>query len=253
MMKVAIVTGGGQGIGEGIVKQLVEDGFAVAVADINVETAKKVAEEVGNGSKGYAVNVASHEEVHQLVEDVVADFGHIDVMVNNAGICRIEPFLEQTDKALDDLLNINVKGAFYGTYEAAHQFIKQGTKGKIINASSIAGHEGFTPLAAYSATKFAVRGMTQTAAKELAQYGITVNAYCPGVVLTPMWDEIDRRLAEINHVPVGDSLKATLEGIALGRGETPADVANLVSFLASEKSDYITGQAILVDGGMHYV
>ncbi|MFD0705497.1 acetoin reductase [Alloscardovia venturai] len=252
-MKVAIVTGGGQGIGEGIVRQLAQDGFTVAVADINKDNADKVAASVGNDSKGYYVNVASHDDVKKLVEDVVADFGQLDVMVNNAGICRVEPFLEQTDKALDDLLDINVKGAFYGTYEAAHQFIKQGTKGKIINASSIAGHEGFTPLAAYSATKFAVRGLTQTAAKELAQYGITVNAFCPGIVLTPMWDEIDRRLSEINHVPVGESLKKTIEGIALGRGETPADVANLVSFLASEKSDYITGQAILVDGGMKYV
>lgn len=174
-------------------------------------------------------------------------------MVNNAGICRIEPFLEMTDKALDDIVDINIKGAFYGTYEAAQQMVKQGTKGKIINASSIAGHEGFVPLAAYSASKFAVRGLTQTAAKELAKYQITVNAYCPGIVLTPMWDEIDRRLGEINHVPVGESLKETMKGIALGRGETPADVANLVSFLASDKADYITGQAMIVDGGMQYV
>lgn len=107
-------------------------------------------------------------------------------MVNNAGICRIEPFLEMTDKALDDIVDISIKGAFYGMYEAAQQMVKQGTKGKIINASSIAGHEGFVPLAAYSASKFAVRGLTQTAAKELAKYQITVNAYCPGIVLTPM-------------------------------------------------------------------
>ncbi len=150
-------------------------------------------------------------------------------------------------------MDINIKGAFYGTYEAAQQMVKQGTKGKIINASSIAGHEGFVPLAAYSASKFAVRGLTQTAAKELAKYQITVNAYCPGIVLTPMWDEIDRRLGEINHVPVGESLKETMKGIALDRGETPADVANLVSFLASDKADYITGQAMIVDGGMQYV
>lgn len=197
--------------------------------------------------------MASHEDVKKLVADVVADYGRLDAMVNNAGICRIEPFLEMTDKALDDIVDINIKGAFYGTYEAAQQMVKQGTKGKIINASSIAGHEGFVPLAAYSASKFAVRGLAQTAAKELAKYQITVNAYCPGIVLTPMWDEIDRRLGEINHVPVGESLKETMKGIALGRGETPADVANLVSFLASDKADYITGQAMIVDGGMQYV
>lgn len=108
-------------------------------------------------------------------------------------------------------MDINIKGAFYGTYEAAQQMVKQGTKGKIINASSIAGHEGFVPLAAYSASKFAVRGLTQTAAKELAKYQITVNAYCPGIVLTPMWDEIDRRLGEINHVPVGGVVEGNHE------------------------------------------
>lgn len=253
MAKVAIVTGGGQGIGEGIARQLAQDGFTVAVADINKETAAKVASDIGGGSKGYYVNVAKHDEMQQLIKDVVADFDHIDVMVNNAGIVRVEPFLESTDQALDDILNINIKGAWFGTLEAAKQFIAQGTKGKIINASSIAGHEGFVPLAAYSASKFAVRGFTQTTAKELAKYNITVNAYCPGIVLTPMWDDIDHRLGQINGVPDGESIKATLSSIALGRFEQPTDVANLVSFLASDKADYITGQAILVDGGMKFV
>ena len=107
-------------------------------------------------------------------------------------------------------------------------------------------------LGIYSATKFAVRGLTQTAAQELAKDKITVNAYCPGIVLTPMWDQIDAEMAKIYNLPLGASLQKNIDSIALGRGETPVDVANLVSFLADLKSDYITGQSIIVDGGIDY-
>lgn len=252
MKRVAIVTGAGQGIGAGIAKQLAADGLTVAVADLKEDNAKKVAAEIGQGAQGYFVDVAQKQSVFDLVAAVVKDFEHLDVMVNNAGIAKIGPLIDAEEKDISQILDINVKGDIYGIQAAAKQFQKQKTGGKIINACSIAGHQGFEMLGIYSATKFAVRGLTQTAAQELAKDKITVNAYCPGIVLTPMWDQIDAEMAKIYNLPLGASLQKNIDSIALGRGETPADVANLVSFLANPKSDYITGQSIIVDGGIDY-
>lgn len=252
MKRVAIVTGAGQGIGAGIAKQLAADGLTVAVADLKEDNAKKVAAEIGQGAQGYFVDVAQKQSVFNLVAAVVKDFEHLDVMVNNAGIAKIGPLIDAEEKDISQILDINVKGDIYGIQAAAKQFQKQKTGGKIINACSIAGHQGFEMLGIYSATKFAVRGLTQTAAQELAKDKITVNAYCPGIVLTPMWDQIDAEMAKIYNLPLGASLQKNIDSIALGRGETPADVANLVSFLADPKSDYITGQSIIVDGGIDY-
>ncbi|WP_272660447.1 SDR family oxidoreductase, partial [Providencia sp. PROV112] len=147
---------------------------------------------------------------------------------------------------------INVDGTMWGIQAASEKFQERKHKGKIINASSIAGHDGFAMLGVYSATKFAVRALTQAAAKEYASSGITVNAYCPGIVGTDMWVEIDERFAEITGAPKGETYKKYVEGIALGRAQTPDDVASLVAFLASDDSDYITGQSILTDGGIVY-
>ena len=252
MKRVAIVTGAGQGIGAGIAKQLAADGLTVAVADLKEDNAKKIAAEIGQGAQGYFVDVAQKQSVFDLVAAVVKDFEHLDVMVNNAGIAKIGPLIDAEEKDISQILDINVKGDIYGIQAAAKQFQKQKTGGKIINACSIAGHQGFEMLGIYSATKFAVRGLTQTAAQELAKDKITVNAYCPGIVLTPMWDQIDAEMAKIYNLPLGASLQKNIDSIALGRGETPADVANLVSFLADPKSDYITGQSIIVDGGIDY-
>lgn len=252
MKRVAIVTGAGQGIGAGIAKQLAADGLTVAVADLKEDNAKKVAAEIGQGAQGYFVDVAQKQSVFDLVAAVVKDFEHLDVMVNNAGIAKIGPLIDAEEKDISQILDINIKGDIYGIQAAAKQFKKQKTGGKIINACSIAGHQGFEMLGIYSATKFAVRGLTQTAAQELAKDKITVNAYCPGIVLTPMWDQIDAEMAKIYNLPLGASLQKNIDSIALGRGETPADVANLVSFLADPKSDYITGQSIIVDGGIDY-
>lgn len=254
--KVALITGAGQGIGEGIAKQLANDGFQVALAGRHLDKVQRVANDINEaGGKAIAIkaDVQSKQEVFDSVAQTVAQLGHLDVFVNNAGIAHVAQVINTEEEDLDRLLNINVKGTVFGIQAAATQFKKQGIPGKIINASSIAGHEGFELLGAYSATKFAIRGITQAAAKELAQDKITVNAYCPGIVLTPMWDQIDAEMGELHGVPAGESIKQYLSGIALGRGEQPADVANLVSFLASDKADYITGQAIMVDGGIKYV
>ncbi len=254
--KVALVTGAGQGIGEGIACQLAADGFSVALAGRHLDKVQRVADDIQkNGGEALAIeaDVQYRDQVFDSVQKTVDAFGHLDVFVNNAGIAHVAQICNTDEADLDRLLNINIKGTVFGIQAAAQQFRKQGTPGKIINASSIAGHEGFELLGAYSATKFAIRGLTQAAAKELARYQITVNAYCPGIVLTPMWDQIDAEMGELNNVEKGESLKQYLQGIALGRGEQPEDVASLVSFLASEKANYVTGQAIMVDGGIKYV
>jgi meso-butanediol dehydrogenase/(S,S)-butanediol dehydrogenase/diacetyl reductase len=147
---------------------------------------------------------------------------------------------------------VNVDGVLWGIQAAARKFMQRKQQGKIINASSIAGHEGSPMLGVYSATKFAVRALTQAAAQEYASHGITVNAYCPGIVGTDMWVEIDERFAELTGTPVGATYKKYVERIALGRAQTPEDVASFVAYLAGPDSDYMTGQAPIIDGGLVY-
>jgi meso-butanediol dehydrogenase/(S,S)-butanediol dehydrogenase/diacetyl reductase len=140
----------------------------------------------------------------------------------------------------------------WGIQAAAKKFQQRKPKGKIINASSVAGHDGFAMLGVYFATKFAVRALTQVAAQEYAGDGITVNAYCPGIVGTDMWVEIDQRFADLTGAAVGATYKKYVEGIAFGRAQTPEDVAAFVSFLAGPDSDYMTGQSPIIDGGLVY-
>ena len=151
---------------------------------------------------------------------------------------------------VDKVMNINVKGVLFGTQAAAEQMKNQDGIGKIINACSIAGHESYEMLGLYCASKFAVRALTVAAAKELAKFDIRVNAYCPGVAGTSMWDRIDAAFAKHTGAKPGESFKAFSADILVGRTQEPEDVANLVAFLASSDSDYITGQAIISDGGM---
>lgn len=190
--------------------------------------------------------------MYAAVDHAEQALGDFDVIINNAGIAQVKAIADVQPEDLDRILRINIGGVTWGIQAAAAKFKQRKQKGKIINASSIAGHDGFALLGVYSATKFAVRALTQAAAKEYASAGITVNAYCPGIVGTDMWVEIDQRFSEITGAPVGETYKKYVEGIALGRAQTPDDVAALVSFLASDDSDYITGQAILTDGGIVY-
>lgn len=255
--KVALVSGAGQGIGRGIALQLAKDGFDVAVADLTFqeEKARGVVAEIealGRRAIFVAADVSKKEDVVAAVDAAATQLGRFDVIVNNAGIAQVKPILDVTAEELDKIFSINVNSVVFGIQAAADKFIELGVKGKIISAASIASIKGFPILGAYSASKFAVRGLTQVAAQELAPKGITVNAYAPGIVGTGMWDLIDEKLSEINGKPRGQNLKENVESIALGRIETPEDVANVVSFLASEKADYVTGQVLLVDGGMLY-
>lgn len=254
--KVAIITGSAQGIGKELAARLANDGFRIVLNDINDSLLNDTAAEFKNNGvevSSFAGDVSKPEDQRNLVKHAVDTFGQIDVFINNAGVeGGVNPITEVESKDVDFTLNVNVKGVIYGIQAAANEMIKQGKGGKIINACSIAGQEGFEMLSPYTASKFAVKGLTQAAAKELAPHKINVNAYCPGIVGTGMWDRIDEKMMEHMGTKKGEAFEKYVQGIALGRSQTPEDVANLVSFLASEASDYITGQAIITDGGMVY-
>ncbi|MEI3613744.1 acetoin reductase [Pseudogracilibacillus sp. SO30301A] len=254
--KVAVITGSGQGIGNELANRLVNDGFSIVLSDINEETLRGAEQEFKNNGfevASFVGDVSRLDDQNVLVKHAVDTFGSLDVFINNAGIeGEVAPVTEVTPKAVDLIMEINVKGVIYGIRAAARQMIEQGKGGKIINACSIAGHEGFEMLSTYSATKFAVKGLTHAAAKELASHKITVNSYCPGIVGTSMWERIDEKMMTFMGTKKGEAFEKFAEGIALGRTQTPEDVANLVSFLASPNADYITGQNILTDGGMVY-
>lgn len=249
--KTAIITGSAQGIGKAIALQLAKDGFFPVLCDVNegqLQETKQFFEQEGYRCATYTVDVSKREEVFNMVDDVVKEHGTLDVMVANAGIVQVKPLVEITEDDLQKMFSVNVYGTLYCIQAAAKHMIKQ-KRGKIINASSTSGKRAVEFLGHYAATKFAVIGLTQAAAKELAHHGITVNAYCPGIVGTSMWEEIDRQMAEYLNVPVGETLQQKISSIPLGRVEHPEDVAGLVSYLASDKADYMTGQAVVIDGG----
>ena len=253
--KVALVTGGGKGIGRAIILRLARDGADVAIADLDGESANAVAGEVraiGRKSVVSLTDVSDRDQVFAAVERTANELGGFDVMVNNAGIAQVQTIEDVRPSDLELIQRINVGGVLWGIQAAAAKFRQLGHGGKIINAASIAGHDGFAMLGLYSCTKFAVRGLTQAAARELAPFGITVNAYSPGIVGTGMWEEIDELLSRYNGAPRGENFKKYAEGIALGRPSTPEDVASFVSYLAGPDSDYMTGQSPLIDGGMVY-
>ncbi|VDC33769.1 acetoin reductase [Pseudogemmobacter humi] len=253
--KAILVTGASQGIGRGVALRLAKDGANLALVDIKadkLEAVKAEVEALGVKATTFTADVSNRDQVFAAVDHAERELGGFDVIINNAGIAQVKPLDDVRPEDLERIYRINIDGVVWGIQAAASKFRARGHKGKIINASSIAGHDGFALLGVYSATKFAVRALTQAAAKEYASHQITVNAYCPGIVGTDMWVEIDERFSELTGTPKGETYKKYVDGIALGRAQTPDDVAALVAFLSSDDSDYITGQAILTDGGIVY-
>jgi meso-butanediol dehydrogenase / (S,S)-butanediol dehydrogenase / diacetyl reductase len=204
--KVVLVTGGGRGIGNGIALRLAQAGADIAIADIDRGLAEQSAHEItALGRRALAVQVDTSErtQVQTMVQAVVAKFGRLDVAFNNAGVGHNAAFLEITDDQWDWMFRVNAKGVFLCIQEEARQMVTQGTGGKIVNTASIAGRHGSAYQTHYSASKFAVIGLTQSAAKALAPYQITVNAINPGIIDTSMWQNTDRELAAIYRAESG--------------------------------------------------
>lgn len=253
--KVALVTGAGQGIRAAIATRLANDGFAVAVADMNTETANKVAKKINsNGGRALpiVVNVAERDNVFEAVRTTIQELGGLDVLVNNAGLGPTTPIDTITPEQFDKVYHVNVGGVLWGIQAATEAFKKLGHGGKIINATSQAGVVGNPNLALYSGTKFAVRGITQVAARDLADFGITVNAYAPGIVRTPMMMDIAHEVGQNAGKDDEWGMQQFAKDITLKRLSEPEDVAAAVSFLAGPDSNYVTGQTIIVDGGMQF-
>jgi meso-butanediol dehydrogenase/(S,S)-butanediol dehydrogenase/diacetyl reductase len=252
--RTCLVTGAARGIGRGIALGLAEAGAAVVVVDINGDGALVVADEItatGGSAIWVGCDVSTRTSIHAAVMRAVDAFGRLDVVFNNAGISKTQRFLDVTEGDWEGMMRVNGLGVLLGMQEAAQQFRRQGGPGKIVNTASIAGKEGFPLFPAYCASKFAVIGLTQSGARALAEFNITVNAFCPGVVATDLWQQLDREFIELGQTQrPGQALEEFGAGILAGRVSTPDDIVPLAVFLASSDSDYITGQSINVDGGM---
>lgn len=255
--RVAVVTGAARGIGAAIAQRLGRDGLHVVAADLpsmqeGVAATVEAITAAGGVATAAETDVTEEESVQALVETAVAAGGHLDVFVANAGIAQVQELIDYDAADFQKILDVNVTGVFTSYRQAARQMIAQGHGGKIIGAASIVAFRPFALLGPYSATKWAVRGLTQAAAMEWAEHGITVNAYGPGIVGTAMWDLIDEKLAAKHGQQRGEALAENARSIHLGRVSVPEDVAAMVSYLAGEDSDYVTGQTLLVDGGIQF-
>lgn len=250
--KIALVTGSARGIGKAIALKFAHEGARVALNDINDESLKEAAREIQKVGREKAIykkaDVSKSEEVEELTQYVVEKLGVIDILVNNAAISRIIPFLDTSEKLWDRMMEVNLKGVFLCCKTVIPGMIRKGG-GKIINMSSQSGKRGSAWHAAYCVSKFGIIGLTQSLALELAPYKINVNAVCPGVVFTPLWDEQASNHARRRGIDKKQVKEDLVKKIPLGRLGTPEEVANLVLFLASSRSDYMTGQAINLSGG----
>ncbi len=242
--RIGLVTGAGGGLGREIARRLAREGMAVAVVDRDRAAAEAAAAEIDG--LALAADVTSPEEVNRAVEAVLARFHRIDVLVNNAGVAWMGPALEMPLDALQAMLRVNVEGVFIVSRAVLPHMIAR-RSGSVVNLASWAGKTGNAFFAGYSASKFAVIGLTQALAREMAQYGIRVNAICPGIVV----DTAMRTSIELQQRQYGLPETAEREkSIPIGRVSVPDDVARVAAFLASDEASYMTGELINLSGGL---
>ncbi len=247
--KSALVTGGARGIGEAIARAYAAEGAHVAIADVEIDRARALAADLGGKAMAVALDVRDMKSIEAAVGEVVARLGGVDILVNNAGIFNMAPLSEITESDFDRQFGVNVRGLVFVTKAVAAQMERQGRGGKIINLSSQAGRRGEPNIAVYCATKAAVISMTQSLGLELIKKGIYVNAIAPGVVDTPMWDQVDSLFAKYEHRQIGEKKRLVGEAVPLGRMGVPQDYRGPAVFLASSDSDYVVAQTLNVDGG----
>src|SRR5438876_9072864 len=253
--RVVLVTGAARGIGAATGRRLAADGARLVLADLDGPGVEKVAAELGQVA--VQADVTRRDDVERMIDEAYNRWGRLDVLFNNAGVIRVQPLLEVTEEEWDRVLDVNLRAVFFVLQAAARRMREQSLmpgselRGKLIQTASIAGYRGGNHLMTpYSASKAGVVSLTRSAAQELAPYRITSNCVCPGAVDTAMWEQIDREWGALHGWGPREAWKRRIAGIPLGRPETPDDVAGVIAFLASADSDYMTGQAIKVDGGM---
>ena len=239
--KVALVTGGAQGIGQVIGEELARLGVHVVLADVNGEGAARSADAIndnGGSAEGAKLDVTSAEDVKELFKNIIKKYGQLDILVNNAGITRDGLLMRMKEHDWDMVLSVNLKGSFLCTQMAVKQMMKQ-KSGSIVNIASIVGLMGNFGQANYSASKAGLIGLTKTTAREVGSRGIRVNAIAPGFIDTDMTRSLDEKVQE-----------KLIEQIPMAQLGQPGDIADCVAFLVSEKAKYITGQVIGINGGM---
>jgi meso-butanediol dehydrogenase/(S,S)-butanediol dehydrogenase/diacetyl reductase len=250
-----LVTGAASGIGAASARRMAREGAQLLLADINGDGAKALADELGQAS--VQADVTRAADIKRMLDLAYQRWGRLDVVFNNAGIAEVRPLLELSEQDWDRMLAVNLRAVFFVLQAAAKRMRDQTPiagselRGKLIQTASIAAYRGGqVPMVHYAASKAGVVSITRTAAQVLAPDRITSNCVCPGAVDTPMWKKIDAEWSKIEGLPTGAVWKRRTALIPLGRPETAEDVAGVVNFLASRDSDYMTGQAVNVDGGL---
>jgi NAD(P)-dependent dehydrogenase (short-subunit alcohol dehydrogenase family) len=248
---VAAVTGSGEGIGAGIATRLAEFGASVVIMDIDASKAESRAatlREAGHDAMGIGHDVTDGASGVAAADAVMAAHGRIDVLVNNAGISGRTPLVEMTDATWDAMIAVNLTGVQRTSRAFVPHMIAR-RSGSVISISSVAGRSGKANMTHYCATKFAVIGFSQSLALELAPFDVRVNAVCPGIVRTQMWDVELAEISEAKGISIDDAWTQVLADVPLNRPQTPEDIGAAVAFLASPMAQNITGQALNVDGG----
>jgi meso-butanediol dehydrogenase / (S,S)-butanediol dehydrogenase / diacetyl reductase len=253
--RTVLITGAARGIGAACARRLAADGAKLVLADLDGAGVEKLAAELGQVA--VKADVSLPEDIARIVDEPYRRWGRLDVLFNNAGVIRVQPMLEVTEAEWDRVMDVNLRAVFFVLQAVARRMLEQDLmpdselRGKLIQTASIASYRGGNHLMTpYSASKAGVVSLTRSAAQVLAPNRITSNCVCPGAVETAMWEQIDREWGALEGLGQGETWKRRIRNIPLGRPERAEDVANVVAFLAGPDSDYMTGQALNVDGGI---